>query len=133
MLRCRSRPLSIASLSLAAFTAPPSDTVAVEGGQALFDCAFTSFNPVSIIWRHNGSVATPSDKFTYLANNSLLIDPIQSGDQGEYTCVVTDLVSNAVEERSASLTFACESTLLHAAGQEDVQLCDLTILFSIKQ
>ena len=81
----------------------------MEGSQAQFDCAIASLNSVSIAWRHNGSTVTPSGKFSYLANGSLSINPVESGDQGVYTCVVMDQVTSTIEERSASLAFACES------------------------
>ncbi len=90
------------------FTAPPSDLVIVEGVAARFDCGFTSTNPVSIVWRKAGSQILPSDKFQYLENNSLVIAPTESGDEGVYTCVVQDQMSGNTQERSASLSFACE-------------------------
>jgi len=90
------------------FTTPPANVSVVVGSPARFDCAFTSSNPVSIIWRKDGSVVTPSTRFSYLINNSLLINSTESGDNGTYVCVVTDQTTGAVVERSGSLTFARE-------------------------
>ena len=78
------------------------------GSSALFDCSFSTSSPASLSWLHEGEVVTPGSRFSYLDNSSLLIDPAADGDEGEYTCRVTDTITEDVQERSASLTLACE-------------------------
>ena len=93
-----------------AFTIPPSNIIVARGNRAIFNCSFTSSGSVSINWQRNGSILSPSlSKYTYLVNNSLLIDPTESGDEGLYACVVTDQNTGESSTLTSSLTFACES------------------------
>ena len=93
------------------FITPPSDTVVAQGSPVRFDCDFTASNPVSIGWVKDGNTVTPSSRLMYLTNSSLLVSPTQSGDDGTYTCVITDQITMQSAQRSATLTFACEYIL----------------------
>ena len=90
------------------FTSPPVDVVVVEGAAAHFDCGFTASVPVSISWLRDGAVLTPSSKYTILLNNSLVINPTETGDDVMYTCAVTNQLTGQVVEQDASLRFAGE-------------------------
>lgn len=94
----------------AVFVTEPEDVFAAVGNAALFNCSVTASNPVSITWLKDGVAVIPGSRFSYLANNSLLIEPIQQGDDGEYSCRVTDSITQEAEERSGTLTVACEET-----------------------
>lgn len=89
-------------------TSPPADVVVAEGAPARFDCGFTASIPVAISWRRGGVVLTPSSKYTFLLNNSLIISPTEMGDEAIYTCVLSNQVTGVSIERSASLQFAGE-------------------------
>lgn len=93
----------------AAFTPSPSDVIVSRGNPVTFDCIFTSSGPVSVNWQRNGSVLPPAPpKYTYLINNSLVISPTETGDEGTYSCVVTDQATMETVSHNTSLTFACE-------------------------
>lgn len=96
------------NIPIAAFTTPPSDVVVARGDSVRFDCVFTSSAPVSINWQNGGRVLLPSSKYTYLSNNSLVIMTTEAGDDGEYTCVVTNQLTQQTSSQSATMTFACE-------------------------
>ena len=66
------------------------------GSSALFDYSFSTSSPASLSWLYEGEVVTPGSRFSYLDNSSLLIDPAADGDEGEYTCRVTDTITEDV-------------------------------------
>ena len=81
------------------FTSPPVDVVVVEGAAARFDCGFVASVPVSINWLRDGTILTPSSKYTFLLNNSLVIDPTETGDELMYTCAVTNQLTQQLYSR----------------------------------
>ena len=89
------------------FTEVPSDTVVAEGSQAQFKCVFTSVNAASVIWEKDGTILIPSDQIV-ITNNGLTLTETQDGDEGTYSCIVTDQVDSITETRDADLDFACE-------------------------
>lgn len=111
---CLSKPraeafiLSPHLLSIIAFTSPPSDVVVAQGSPARFDCVFTTSTTVSVSWEKDGFLIIPTGRFSYLVNNSLLISSTEAGDNGTYSCVVSDQTSQQRSERSATLSFACK-------------------------
>lgn len=88
-----------------AFNEVPSDVVVAVGSQAEFRCVFTSTNAASLSWQKDGSFIFPSSKYLF-SSNSLTINQTEDGDDGTYTCVVTDQVLSVTETRSAELDFA---------------------------
>ena len=106
VLSYRESTLSLSPPS--AFLVEPSDILTAPNSSALFNCSFSSSNPASLSWLKDEAALTPGNRFSYLANGSLLIQPTQEEDQGEYSCRVTDLITQDSGERSATLTLACE-------------------------
>ena len=90
------------------FEVEPEDLLTATGATARFDCTFTTTSPASLSWLHDGGVVAADSRHAYLTNGSLQISPTAEGDEGEYTCRVTDTISGEEQERSASLTLACE-------------------------
>ena len=118
--------LSILSLYSLAFTTPPSDVVVALGSSARFDCVFTTASSVSVSWEKDGVFITPVERFSYLVNNSLLISSTAAGDNGTYTCIVTDQTTLQRVERSAILNFACKKAVLYSLSSPALQyLLDL--------
>ena len=78
------------------------------GSTASFTCQFTSSNSVSVQWQKNGVSLIPSSRISF-NSTVLIISPTMSGDDGMYSCVVTDQVLEVSHTRSANLTFACKS------------------------
>lgn len=96
---------------LTVFQVEPEDILTTAGASARFDCSFTTTSPASLTWLHDGEAITPDDRHTYLSNSSLLIDPTAEGDEGEYKCRVTDTITDDVQEKTATLTLACENNI----------------------
>lgn len=98
---------------LAAFTEVPSDVVVALGSQAEFHCTFTSANAASLSWQKDGAFLVPSSKYLF-TSNSLTVNQTEIGDDGTYTCVVTDQVLSITETRSAELDFAGKFNIMSA-------------------
>ena len=94
------------------FTSPPTDLVIPEGMAARFDCGFTATVPVSISWFKDGTILTPSSKYMFLLNNSLVINSTEPGDDVTYTCAVTNQINLQVQQQSATLDFACKNIVI---------------------
>ena len=110
VLRCINlRIVTIVATTRTVFVTEPEDVFAAVGSPALFNCSVTASNPVSITWLKDGAAVTPGPRFSYLANNSLLIESVQQEDDGEYSCRVTDSITQEAVERSSTLTVACET------------------------
>lgn len=77
------------------------------GSQAQFICQFSSANTASVQWKKDGVVVASSSRIT-ITTTSLTIDPTQTGDDGVYSCIVTEQASQVSETRNATLTFACK-------------------------
>ena len=90
-----------------AFTNVPEDLLIAVGSQARFVCQFSSSNAASVQWKKDGETVLPSSRII-ITTMSLTINSTQAGDDGEYSCVVTDQVSQVSETRNATLTFACK-------------------------
>ncbi len=89
------------------FTEVPSDTVVAEGSQAQLKCVFTSINTASVTWERDEVLLLPSERIV-ITSNGLTITETQDGDEGTYSCIVTDQVDSITETRNADLDFACE-------------------------
>ena len=90
------------------FSEVPSDVVVAIGSQAQFSCIFTSPNSASISWSKDGTTLIPSERIQ-ISNTGLTIAQTQEGDEGTYSCIVTDLVDSETDTRSADLNFAGET------------------------
>ncbi len=90
------------------FSEVPSDVVVAIGSQAQFSCVFTSPNAASVSWNKDGTTLLPSERIQ-ISNAGLTIEQTQDGDEGTYSCVVTDLVDSETDTRSADLDFAGET------------------------
>lgn len=90
-------------------TSAPADVVVAEGAAARFDCGFTASVPVAINWQRSGVILTPSSKYTFLLNNSLVISPTEPGDDVTYSCLLSNQVTGESIEQSATLQFAGDS------------------------
>lgn len=89
----------------AEFVEEPQDLLIAVGSPAAFHCTITATTAVSLQWFHNNQLLPPAQFFS---NGSLALQTTQTGDEGTYQCVYTELNSGQVLERNATLTFACE-------------------------
>ena len=78
-------------------TSQPADQVVCEGGSAAFTVSASSAGPLSYQWRKNGSNIPGATSPSYTVN------PVSTGDAGNYTCVVTNTCGSATSS-AASLT-----------------------------
>lgn len=94
-----------------AFTQTPEDLLIAVGSEAQFTCLFTSTNTASVQWQRDGTAVIPSSRIT-ITTSTLTIDPTQSSDEGQYSCIVTDQVTQVSQTRNANLVFACKTIML---------------------
>lgn len=80
-------------------------TVSIEGSNISLTCTWTAGTQISVQWTKGGTTLTSSSRITISAG-SLVINPAQRSDAGDYTCTV----SNPVSARTAtqSLIVYCE-------------------------
>jgi hypothetical protein len=78
-------------------TSQPADQVVCEGGSAAFTVSASSAGPLSYQWRKNGSNIPGATSPSYTVN------PVSTGDAGNYTCVATNSCGSATSS-AASLT-----------------------------
>ena len=105
-------PSLILSPSAVVFDVEPQDLLTAVGASARFDCTFSTTSPASLSWLLDGETLGSDPRYTFHSNGSLEISAVETGDEGEYMCVVTDTVTMETEERSASLTLASENYFL---------------------
>ena len=60
------------------------------GGSAFFTVEATGRMPIAYRWRRNGVDLVESVRVTGTNSPTLVIDPVESGDAGNYDCVITD-------------------------------------------
>ena len=99
------------SIPRTVFLAEPQDAFTAVGSAALFNCSVTAPNQVSVAWVREGVMVIQGTRFAFLDNSSLRINPVEQSDEGEYRCRVTNSLTQEVEERSATLSVACEIKL----------------------
>ena len=90
----------------AGFLVTPSDLVVVQGEKASFDCVYSSSTPVALRWLKDGADIPSSSSYSVQPNGSLVIPATVPGDEGTYTCAVTEQSTGEVAETSATLQFA---------------------------
>lgn len=74
-------------------------TVAVETKNISLTCTFQTGTQVTFLWTKDGTTLAASSRIT-ITGGSLVINPAERGDAGDYTCTV----SNPVSARSATQT-----------------------------
>ena len=99
------------SLSAQVFDTEPEDVLTAVGAAARFDCSFSTTSPASLSWLLDGDPLAADSRHTFHSNGSLEISPVETEDEGEYTCRVVDTLTMEVEERTASLTLASKKHL----------------------
>jgi hemicentin len=97
--------LFVASTATITFSQVPQDVLVAIGTQVEFTCQFTSTNAANVQWFKDGVSVTSSSRIS-ITQTSMTINPTQSGDDGQYSCVVTDQLLGISETRNATLTFA---------------------------
>lgn len=88
-------------------------SVTIEGGNASLTCSWTSGTNTSVTWG-KGSTSLPSDPRFIINAGSLIINPVNRSDSGQYTCTVSNPVSSMTA--TASLTVYCESNIVICIG-----------------
>ena len=93
------------------FDTEPEDVLTAVGAAARFDCSFSTTSPASLSWLLDGDPLAADSRHTFHSNGNLEISPVETEDEGEYTCRVVDTLTMEVEERTASLTLASKKHL----------------------
>ncbi|XP_056237072.1 uncharacterized protein si:dkeyp-97a10.3 isoform X1 [Seriola aureovittata] len=67
-------------------------SVAVEGRNVSLSCTWTAGTETTVEWGKGGTAITADSRIT-ISDGSLVINPARRDDTGEYTCIVSNLVS----------------------------------------
>ncbi|XP_069483084.1 netrin receptor DCC isoform X2 [Ambystoma mexicanum] len=71
------------------FLQRPTNVRAIEGQDAVMECAVSGFPTPNVMWMHGDEVIpTRSKKYSLMGNSNLLISNVTDDDAGTYTCVV---------------------------------------------
>ncbi|KAM9436092.1 uncharacterized protein Hap1MRO34_000638 [Clarias gariepinus] len=76
-------------------------SVVIEGGNASLTCSWTAGSGTSVTWG-KGSFNLPSDPRFTINAGSLIINPVNRNDAGQYSCTVSNPISS--QTATASLT-----------------------------
>lgn len=99
-------PLGLGHSVELAFTAEPSDEVAVPGQPLTLLCSADGVQPITITWRKNGALLWNEANVFPLPNGSLYIPFFHvnkedgSSDQGEYDCVAQNRFGTVVSHKA---------------------------------
>lgn len=87
------------------FNKEPQDVVMVVGQRVVFQCSVEGEPSPSVLWRREDG-KMPIGRARILDNKSLLIDNVQTSDEGLYICVAENLVGSITTK--ASLVVNCK-------------------------
>ena len=90
-------------MPVSAFTEMPSDTVVRVGMLKVFACLTSEDRQIT--WQRNGRYIPENEapRVRALANDYLLISPVNVNDSAKYTCVASEQGSDCVTRVSARL------------------------------
>uniref|UniRef100_A0A8C5P8N7 DCC netrin 1 receptor n=1 Tax=Leptobrachium leishanense TaxID=445787 RepID=A0A8C5P8N7_9ANUR len=114
------------------FLQRPSNVAAVEGQDAVLECAVSGYPTPTVNWMQGDeTIQTRTKKYTLLGDSNLLISNVTEDDAGTYTCVVT--YKNENSSASAELTvttpprFLIHPANLYAYESMDIEFeCDVS-------
>lgn len=87
------------------FNKEPQDIVTVVGQRVVFQCAVEGEPSPAVLWRREDG-KMPIGRARILDNKSLLIDNVQTSDEGLYICAAENLVGSITTK--ASLVVNCK-------------------------
>lgn len=88
-------------------------TVAVEGRNVSLRCTWTAGTEIAVQWGKGGAAISPDARIT-VSGDSLVINPAQRSDAGEYTCTASNPIS--AQTTTLSVTVYCEFVVIGAIG-----------------
>lgn len=89
------------------FNKEPQDVVALLGKRVVFQCAVDGEPVPNVLWRREDG-KMPIGRARILDDKSLLIENVQTSDEGIYICAAENLVGSITAK--ASLVVTCKST-----------------------
>lgn len=90
------------------FNKEPQDVVALLGKRVVFQCTVEGEPVPNVLWRREDG-KMPIGRARILDDKSLLIDNVQTSDEGIYICSAENLVGSI--SAKASLVVNCESRI----------------------
>lgn len=102
-------PLPVDAVAGISLTVP----TAVEGRNVSLRCTWTAGTEIKVQWGKGGAAIIPGARIT-VSGDSLVINPAQRSDAGEYTCTASNPISAQTATRS--ITVYCEFTVIVAIG-----------------
>jgi hypothetical protein len=86
------------------FTTGPTNVTVLVGGNANFAVSGASGSPMpSYYWQRNGAALTNSARITGVNTNALAIAGVLAGDEGTYSCLVSNIAGVAVATATLSV------------------------------
>lgn len=86
-------------------------TVSIEGSNISLTCTWTAGTQISVQWTKGGTTLTSSSRITISAG-SLVINPAQRSDAGDYTCTVSNPVSARTATQSLIVYYGPDTPVL---------------------
>ena len=82
------------------------------GDELMLNCPHTGSPTPTVQWIHNNGIVEGTDKYTQLANGSLVISSMNAENAGLYVCVVSNVFGRAqmnisVEYSGQQGTYVC--------------------------
>nr|XP_033496872.1 uncharacterized protein si:dkeyp-97a10.3 [Epinephelus lanceolatus] len=93
-------------------------SVAVEGRNVSLQCTWTSGTETTVQWGKGGIAITPDSRIT-ISDGSLVINPAQRGDAGDYTCTVSNPVSAQTATKSLTVYYGPDTPVLTKDTSKD--------------
>ncbi|XP_023819838.1 uncharacterized protein LOC105356000 isoform X1 [Oryzias latipes] len=86
-------------------------SVTVEGGNVTLTCAWTAGTEISVQWAKGGLTITADSRIT-ISGGSLVINPVNRDDAGEYKCTASNPVSAQTATRSLTVYYGPDTPVL---------------------
>ncbi|XP_035528743.1 uncharacterized protein si:dkeyp-97a10.3 [Morone saxatilis] len=86
-------------------------SIAMEGKNVSLSCTWTAGTEITVQWGKGGVAITANSRIT-ISGGSLVINPANRSDTGEYTCTVSNLVSAQTATQSLTVYYGPDTPVL---------------------
>ncbi|CAL9690979.1 unnamed protein product [Knipowitschia caucasica] len=105
----------------------PSGQLMAGNSSANISCAAAKGSVDSVSWLKNGAVLIPGGSVVFSADkSSVLINPLEKEDNGDYTCTMSNAVSSQSDKVKLSVIYGPEPVQLN--GDSKVEVSDMVTL-----
>lgn len=100
------------------FNKKPEDVVALTSQKVVFHCAVDGDPTPTVLWRREDG-KMPIGRARILDDKSLLIDAVQTSDEGVYICEAKNLVGNVKEQAALTVHGKLLNGSYYGSSQEN--------------